>query len=363
MARHPFISALQRTILAQALLPTAGTVVIACSGGADSLALLHGLHAVCGQRGTRWAGVRLHVAHLDHGLRGADGAEDAAFVAAESARLGLPCTVATLTSADRAGWRGSLEAAARRARYALLHRVAQEVGASQIAVGHTADDQAETILFHLMRGSGVEGLVGMHYVNGQIIRPMLDCWRADTESYCAAIGLRPRHDATNADPRFTRNRLRHEVLPLLEAIHPGTRQSLVRTGAIMEHVSEYLATATAQAWLAVQVPIPSDPFWLPLLTPLSQCVAAPLFCLERTQLRALAPAIRQRVLARAIALTGGKDLDAQVTADSVARLERVVTDHSGVPRVIEFATGGAACLSWQYISVHAPAAARQEISS
>ncbi|MEN6478284.1 MAG: tRNA lysidine(34) synthetase TilS, partial [Anaerolineales bacterium] len=199
-----------------------GALVVAVSGGADSLCLLHALHALAPE-----LGYRLQVAHLDHGLRAA-AAEDAAWVAALCARWGLPCTVGQAQVRALAEAEGrSLEEAARLARYRFLARVALRVGARAVAVGHTADDQAETLLLHLVRGAGLTGLVGMAPAAPwplpedvasaalTLLRPLLAVSRQDTVSYCAALGLTPRKDETNADPAYTRNRLRLELLPVL----------------------------------------------------------------------------------------------------------------------------------------------------
>src|SRR5262249_27674325 len=156
--------------------------------------------------------------HLDHGLRGAASAADATFVAEQCARLGIPLTIGIISDAERAAWQGSIEAAARTARYRFLRVVAAEAGADRIAVGHTLDDQAEPVLLLLLRGSGRDGLTAMRPFAVNTTRPLLGLRRADNEAYCAECGITPRDDPSNAAPRFPRNRLRHEVLPLLETL-------------------------------------------------------------------------------------------------------------------------------------------------
>ncbi len=217
-------------------------LVVAVSGGPDSVALLHLLREIAPARG-----VTLHVAHLDHGMRGAASAADAAWVAATCAAWGVPCTVCQAdVPAFAAAKRLSPEDAARRVRYAFLYGVAQAVGARAVAVGHNADDQVETVLLRLLRGTGPRGLAGMRArrpftpdpatgpllaawglpADGpplRLIRPLLATWRSAIEQYCRDYDLQPRRDASNADPVYTRNRVRRDVVPLLEAVAPGIR--------------------------------------------------------------------------------------------------------------------------------------------
>ena len=170
-----------------------GPGVVAVSGGADSVALLHAL-ADAG------AGP-LTIAHVNHQLRGRDSDDDASFVE----RLGWPCR--TLV-ADIRALGGNLEAAARRVRYDWFEQVANEVGATWIATGHTADDQAETVLHRLVRGSGLQGLRGIAPRRGRIVRPLLGTTRAELQIYLATKNQPFRTDTTNFDTQFTRNRIR-----------------------------------------------------------------------------------------------------------------------------------------------------------
>jgi tRNA(Ile)-lysidine synthase len=223
------------------LLAPGERVVAAVSGGADSLCLLDCLHRL---------GYRIHVAHLDHGLRRGSW-RDAEFVLREAGRRGLPAIVERRAPHE---WRQrglSLEEAARHARYAFLVRAARESGAAAIATGHTADDQAETVLMHFLRGAGVHGLRGMlpltplgswAGVKGgegiALVRPLLGLRRAQTEAHCRAAGLRPRRDETNAHPAYFRNRLRLLLLPELERYNPQVREVLRRTGEVMRREAE-----------------------------------------------------------------------------------------------------------------------------
>ena len=210
-------------------------VVVGVSGGADSLCLLDCLHAMQ---------VPLLVAHLDHRLR-AGSWQDARHVLGISRRLGVPAVVERAPRSLRE--QGiSLEEAARLARYQFLVREAKAWGADVIATGHTADDQAETILMHVLRGSGVHGLRGMlpctelgdwavlDYAAGiRLVRPLLAVTRVETETHCRVRGLRPRVDPSNLDRSFFRNRLRHDLLPELESYNPRIREVLRRTGNVM----------------------------------------------------------------------------------------------------------------------------------
>ncbi len=236
------------------------TVVVAVSGGADSLCLLHVLLAL---RPTLQGA--LHVAHLDHALRPAAGA-DAAFVAAHAAALGVPCTVERRDVAALARERRlSLETAAREARYAFLRQVAAQIGTAAIATGHTRDDQAETVLLHLARGSGLHGLRGMQPRRGDVIRPLLDVERAATVAYCAALGLQPREDETNYTQGPTRNRLRHQVLPILDQLYPAASANIARAARLLaadhdllERLARRALDDAVTSWAAARVAFSLD---------------------------------------------------------------------------------------------------------
>lgn len=260
-----------QTIERHALCAPGQTIVVGVSGGVDSLVLLHGLVALRDR-----LGVALHAATLDHGLRGAAGAADVAFVRQTAAAWGVPCTagradVRAIAQMARLG----VEETARRVRYTFLVRVACQVGAARVAVGHQRDDQAETVLMHLVRGSGLSGLRGMlpaspltasHVLEGiplefdpplsspaapeswpVLIRPLLDICRAEIEAYAAEHNLQPRTDASNADLTFLRNRLRHQVLPLLETLNPNIRQTLAQTADVLRADAELIEAAGAAA--------------------------------------------------------------------------------------------------------------------
>ncbi|MDY6906611.1 MAG: tRNA lysidine(34) synthetase TilS [Chloroflexota bacterium] len=243
-----------RFIADEGLVEAGETVVVGVSGGADSVCLLHLLYRLQGA-----LGVGLHVAHLDHGLRGAAAAADARYVGKLARHLGLPATIDRRdVRAYRAGRRLSVEEAARRVRYQFFAEVAQEVGAGRIALGHTADDQVETVLMHLVRGAGLAGLRGMRPMAAwgpaeggatlSVVRPLLAVARAETEAYCAAQGLEPRQDATNYSPAFLRNRFRHEVLPLLRQYNPQVDDALLRLADAAAADLSFIEGQVAQVW-------------------------------------------------------------------------------------------------------------------
>ena len=208
------------------------TLVVAVSGGPDSLALLF---ALCRLKGE--LGLELHGAHLDHGLRGDASEADARFVSSVFHKQGVAFTTerADVPSFQRTH-RLSPEEAAREVRYGFLAQVASERRADAIALGHTSDDQAETVLMNIMRGSGLTGLRGMEpttrrtFAEGEVllVRPLLSASREDTLSYCRALGLEPRLDLSNQSTELRRNRVRLELLPLLEEYNPAIREALIR---------------------------------------------------------------------------------------------------------------------------------------
>ncbi len=220
---HPVAGAVRRWLDAGHVAPTA-PLVVACSGGADSLALAAAVMAVAGNR-------PLAVATVDHGLQ--DGSDEVARAVAGTARaLGYPrADVLTVTVRGS----GGTEAAARDARYAALRDLAGSLGpGTAVLLAHTTDDQAETVLLGLARGSGPRSIAGMRPWRAPWGRPLLTIRRSDTEAACAAAGLVPWQDPQNADPSFTRVRLRREVLPLLEQVlGGGVAPALARTAELM----------------------------------------------------------------------------------------------------------------------------------
>src|SRR5215471_19837660 len=197
-----------KTITRYSMLPAGARVAVAVSGGADSACLLHVLREI----GPRYS-LTLSVAHFNHKLRGAASDEDEAFVGRMAAGMGL---VFHRADADLSKTTDNLEQAARRARRSFFAGLIRSGCADRVALGHTRDDQAETVLFRLMRGSGLPGLAGIHPSTDEgFIRPLIDATRAEVEQYLRDHKIQWREDATNRDPRFARNRIRYGLLPQL----------------------------------------------------------------------------------------------------------------------------------------------------
>jgi len=248
------------------LISSGEIVVVAVSGGADSVCLLHML-ARCQDK----LDIKLHVAHLNHQLRGAESEADARYVVDLAACLDVPCTMARRDVAAYKAERGcSTEEAARELRYGFLAQVADDVGANRVAIGHTRDDQVETILMHILRGAGTSGLRGLEpcspipcrsYQPSAIshqpsatshqpsaIRPLLDVTREETMHYCREHHLEPRIDSSNLSLSFLRNRLRLELLPLLREYNPNVDQALLRLAEIAGDDIAFIEQQALQLW-------------------------------------------------------------------------------------------------------------------
>lgn len=280
-------------------LTAGGRVVIGVSGGADSLALAAVMAFVADREK-----YDLRAVIVDHQLQ--DGsAQVASGAATQLATLGVPAEIHTVD----VGRRGGPEAAARTARYAVL----EAEGADVVMLAHTLDDQAETVLLGLGRGSGPRSIAGMSAISGAFRRPFLTLRRADTEQICRFHGLEWWTDPHNSDPAFRRSRLRHEVLPLLEdVLGGGVAEAFARTADQVRADGAFLDS------LAATVETPYD------VTALAQ----------------LPPAVRSRVLRR-VALEAGADSSA-LNAAHLAELDRLVTDWHGQQRVE--LPGGIACV-------------------
>lgn len=229
------------------MLPPGAVVLCAVSGGADSMCLLHWL--------SQQKGVALHAGHFDHRLRGEESAGDAAFVREMCETWGVPFHLgsADVAAAAKEAGRG-LEEAARQLRYAFLEQTAERVGAARVATAHTADDNAETLLLNLIRGTGLRGLTGIPPVRGSIVRPFLTTTRAEITAYLEELRIPHREDSTNTDETYARNRLRHQVMPVLRGLnaqavsHMGSAARYLREidEAMDREVQERLTFATVE---------------------------------------------------------------------------------------------------------------------
>lgn len=218
-------------------------IAVGVSGGADSVALLRFLAALRPQFG--WD---LVVCHIHHGLRGAEADRDECFVRALAEQLGLPCAVSRIDAAALAlRDHISVEEAGRMARYAFFAQTAGEGG--HIATAHTLDDSIETVLMNLVRGTGLRGLCGIPRIRGNIVRPLLDCTRAEVEDYLGALGQPYCTDSTNLTDDYTRNRIRHDILPRLCALNPnfpGAMARMLPRLAAQQALTDCLAAQSAQ---------------------------------------------------------------------------------------------------------------------
>ena len=250
------LPALQHILRIECGLEPDRPLVVGVSGGPDSLCLLDILHQM---------GYSLVVAHFDHQLR-PDSGLDAARVGSLAQNLGLPFVLGSLDVAAFARERRlSIEEAARIARYRFLYAAARQHSAQAVAVAHTADDQVETVLMHLLRGAGLSGLKGMAYRSETpgwdpdgdlagvgpvpLVRPLLGIWRTEILKYCQEHHLEPMHDPSNADVAFFRNRLRHELIPYLGQYNPRIKEALWRTAQVLAADQAVLEEVTHQAWL------------------------------------------------------------------------------------------------------------------
>ena len=270
---------------------TGRRLVVAVSGGPDSLAMLYALHRLRDE-----LGLALHVAHLDHRLRGQDSAADAEFVAQTCAKLGIDYTVEDVdVLAFRREHRMSLEEAAREVRYRFLANVAEQVGADAVALGHTSDDQVETVLMNVIRGSGLRGLRGMRPVSKQriagsdltLFRPLLNLPKQDTIAYCEALHLTPRADESNRSMEMTRNRIRLELLPLLRDMNPAFGDAALR-------LSRNAVDALAVVDKAV------DAAWPEVIRDVGEAIS-----IDRKKFRGLDAALRSHLVIRALSHVKG----------------------------------------------------------
>ena len=329
----------RKTILDNKMLDTGAQLVVGLSGGPDSVCLFHLLY-----RMREALGLTLHAVHVNHKFRPGAAEEDQAYVEALCRRLDIPCHVFVYDCARLAREQGiSGEEAGRNARYEAFYRVAGELAGSaetpvKIAVAHNADDQAETVLFRLLRGTGTDGLSGMEYKRAgkpgiEIIRPLLDVRRWEIEDYCLAHGLAPRRDATNEEAIYTRNKIRLELIPYLrENFNQNVTEALLRLSKIVKEDKNHLwgeanalfSHASVTASSGVLSGADSGSGGLPGG-----------IALECAALRETDSAVRRRVILKALRHIG---LERDVSEVQLAAADRLIRE-AGTGAVAEFPHG------------------------
>ncbi|BAS32295.1 tRNA lysidine(34) synthetase TilS [Dehalococcoides mccartyi] len=309
----------------QGLVSAGDEILLAVSGGPDSVCMLYIMHKL-----SREMGFSLRLAHLNHGLRAEESDRDAAYVIELASALGLPlCQQKVSVKAYQAEHHLSLEEAAREMRYAFLCRTAAEFGSAAVAVGHTLDDNIETVMLHLVRGSGTRGLQGLRPVLNRtiagagclrVIRPLLCLGRAETQVYCREAGLLPRQDITNLSTEPLRNRIRLEVLPLLKTINPAFEETILRTAFIAGEEMALLDEVTSQ--MKAELVIRQDDVLM----------------IEKIEMQRLHPALKRNLLRQMMEeLLGGlKDIEARHIENIVQTMDKPAGRRIDLPYKLVF---------------------------
>jgi tRNA(Ile)-lysidine synthase len=309
----------------RALLRAGDRVCVAVSGGADSTALLLALVEANAEK--QPLGIVVSAAHVHHGLRGADADDDEAFVRELCERLQIPLRVfAVDTAARQAAEREGLEEAARELRYAALRGLLEEGSADAVATAHTLDDQAETVMMKLLRGAWTEGLGGISpevqgvgsreqgVAKGRIVRPMLGVRRMEVEAFLTSRDQSWREDASNQDLSLTRNRVRHELMPVLRGFNPSVDEALARMAGIARDEESFWQAEVAR--VLPQVLLPGKPVRGGGRA-VGTAVGEQSCAVEIARLAAMTAALRRRVV-RALAREAGFRLSAEETAKVLA---------------------------------------------
>ena len=287
------------------MFPKGAKIIVGLSGGADSVALLHVLYGM--KEVFQWD---ITAVHIHHGLRGAEANEDACFAEDFCEKLGVPCIVKRYDVRAEAEKRGmGEEETGRLLRYAAFQELAGEDGF--IAVAHHRKDQAETLLMRLCRGTGLKGLVGMTPVRENICRPLLFCSREEIEQYCRENGLKWREDASNQEEKYTRNKLRLKVLPVLEEINPKAVERISETAELLSVEEDFLKQQARICYEQVKLDAPKGEVHL-----------------DREALLSMHPAMVKRVLRRAMA----EFISADVSQVQIQALEDLMKKETGKSR-------------------------------
>lgn len=245
------IKAVKDTIEAYGLFEEGENILIGVSGGHDSVALLHILREISKDRG-----YRLHIAHVNHGVRGAEADGDEDYVRKLAETYGFPFYVKKADMNRYAKERGlSSEEAGREIRYSFFREILKnKLKSGKIAVAHNKNDQAETVIMRIMRGTGIDGLKGMDFANGDIARPLLDIARSEIEMYCEEKGLEPRVDRTNFENIYSRNKVRLELIPYIESnFNPNITETLCRMSEVARRDSEFLQSFSEEEYARTSV--------------------------------------------------------------------------------------------------------------
>ena len=285
------------------MFPQDANIIVGLSGGADSVALLH---VLCKKK-DEW---NITAVHIHHGLRGEDADRDALFAEMFCRKLGVPFVLKKVdVKAESRLRRMGEEETGRALRYEIFRELAGEEG--YIAVAHHRKDQAETILMRLCRGTGLTGLTGMAPVRENICRPLLFCSREEVEHYCLENGLEWREDASNQEDKYTRNKLRLQVLPVLEEINPKAVEHIAETAELLALEEDFLEQQTAACYETVKRKGGEEEV-----------------CLDRKLLLELHPAMKKRVLRKAMT----EFLSADLSQVQIEALEDLLQKETGKKR-------------------------------
>jgi tRNA(Ile)-lysidine synthase len=294
----------QLTIKSHNLIENGDSVVVALSGGPDSVCLLHVLHTL-----SEKLNIKIYAVHINHMLRGLESDADEAYVFELCGKLDVPIHSRSFDIRRISDEKGiSLEEAGREIRYGELSDFAYKTGASKVAVAHNKNDQTETVLMHILRGSGLAGLAGMEYERGNIIRPLLDIERSEIEEYCEKLNLNPRIDSSNLKSDFTRNRIRLELIPFINAkFNVDLMESICRLSSHAGSENGFMEKCSAEAMDKLIVEKSSGNTGLNL-----------------SGLKSLHPALQRRVIRKAVCQVKGdlKGIESIHVDDAVGLISR-----------------------------------------